>query len=338
MNKDQVRGMFLGVAVGDALGMPVETFAPEKILNKYPETEGRITEYLVPTGHKWFDGRPAGTWTDDTQLTLAVAEGLMEAKGPDIHTQVKCHIAALKENTAGWGGSTKHSIRRLANGVPYTKSGERGVNLGKGNGLPMKVAPVGAYLRYTQTGSGFTEHDKTCASQVVFEFARNLTIMTHPTQMAVVACFAQIVAVARCFKQDDPDTIAAAVAAAAIKAKEWQEGEEKDDLAERLQLLKDYKDYDAARCIEEFGGGSCYCYHSLPFTYMFFLRNPKSVEALYDVVSAGGDADTNGAMLGALLGAYNGESVFPKSLVETLDQAGMILGVADKFCDCFQIK
>jgi len=338
MNKDQVRGMYLGTAVGDALGMPVETFSPKKILEKYPETGGIITEYLVPTGHKWFDGREAGTWTDDTQLTLAVGQGLVEAKGPDIQSQIKCHIAALKDNTAGWGKSTKDSIRRLANGTPHTKSGETGPRGGKGNGVPMKIAPVAAYLRWTQTSEGFTEHDKMIANQTIFEFARDLAIMTHPTQMAVVAGFAQIVAVSRCFKGDDPDTIAAAVAAAAIKAKEWKKGKEDDDLAERLQLLKDYRDYDATRCVEEFGGGSCYCYNSLPFTYMFFLRNPKSMDALYDVVSAGGDADTNGAMLGAMLGAYNGESIFPKPLVETLDQADMILKTADDFCEAFKIK
>lgn len=338
MNRDQIRGMLLGVGVGDALGMPVECMSPQKILEKYPDAKGRVTEYLVPTGHKWFDGRSAGTSTDDTQLTLAVNNALIEAKGPDIHTQVKCHIAALKEDTSGWGGSTKHSIRRLANGVPYTKSGEAGPKGGKGNGVPMKIAPVAAFLRYIQTSEGLTDHDRLCATQLVFEFLRDLTIMTHPTQMAIVASFAHTVAITRCLKQDDPDTIAAAITAAAIKAKEWHPGEEEDDLADRLQLLKDYENYDAARCIEEFGGGSCYCYNSIPFTHMFFLRNPESIDALYDVVSAGGDADTNGSMVGAMLGAYNGESIFPKPLVETLDQADMILKAADDFCDCFKIK
>lgn len=59
MNRDQIVGAFLGTAIGDSLGMPVETFSAERIAKDY----GRVTEYLVPDGHKWFDGRKAGTWT-----------------------------------------------------------------------------------------------------------------------------------------------------------------------------------------------------------------------------------------------------------------------------------
>jgi ADP-ribosylglycohydrolase len=125
---------------------------------------------------------------------------------------------------------------------------------------------------------------------------------------------------------------------AAFKAKEWQQGEESDDLAERLKLVTQYKQYDAQRCIEEFGGGSCYCYHSMPFLYMFFLRNPHSVDALYDVVSAGGDADTNGSMVGAMLGAYNGQSVFPKHLVDGLYEKDLILKAANEFCSCLGVQ
>jgi ADP-ribosylglycohydrolase len=332
MNKDQVCGMYLGVAIGDALGLAVETFSPEKILEKYPETKGRITEYLVPTGHKWFDGRIAGTTTDDTQLTIAVSESIVESNDLDIYSQIRYHVAALKEGDKGWGGSTKRSVRRLANGVPYTKSGESGERYGRGNGVIMKISPVAAFLR-CQELQGMS---RTKAS--IFEFLRDLTIMTHPTQMAVVASFSHLVALNRCLKKDEPEKIADAIAAASIKAKEWQEGEEEDDLSERLQLVKNYKEYDASRCIEEFGGGSCYCYNSLPFTYMFFLRNPKSMDAMYDVVSAGGDTDTNGSMVGAMLGAYNGMSIFPENLIKNLDQVDLVFESADRFCKSFNIE
>lgn len=67
---------------------------------------------------------------------------------------------------------------------------------------------------------------------------------------------------------------------------------------------------------------------------MFFLRKPHSIEALYDVISAGGDTDTNGSMVGALLGALNGPNIFPDHLIEGLDQEKEIMLVANRFYDC----
>mgnify|MGYP001607376832 FL=1 len=90
--------------------------------------------------------------------------------------------------------------------------------------------------------------------------------------------------------------------------------------------------------IDTFGGGTCYVYNSLPFTYAFFFRNPTSIETLYDVVNSGGDTDTNGSMCGALLGALNGTAIFPQHLVDGLVGKEKILDVAERFCDAFNIS
>ena len=56
---------------------------------------------------------------------------------------------------------------------------------------------------------------------------------------------------------------------------------------------------------------------------------------MYDCVSAGGDADSNGSKIGALLGALHGTSVFPQQLIDGLRERETILKVADKFFDKF---
>src|SRR3989344_7928815 len=88
VTKDKIRGMFLGIAIGDALYMPVETWSARKIA----EIHGRLTNYIRPDGHKWFDGREAGTWTDDTQLTLVEAESLISKKYIDMDAMAKRHV------------------------------------------------------------------------------------------------------------------------------------------------------------------------------------------------------------------------------------------------------
>ncbi len=68
---------------------------------------------------------------------------------------------------------------------------------------------------------------------------------------------------------------------------------------------------------------------------MFFVRNPLSIDALFDVVSAGHDADTNGSMIGALLGALHGTAIFPPHLVGGLRDREAVIEIADKFFETF---
>jgi len=75
MNRDKVVGMFLGVAIGDALGMPAEGHAAEDIAAKF----GRLDRYHPVSGHRWLGDLPKGATTDDWQLTRAVAEAIIHA-------------------------------------------------------------------------------------------------------------------------------------------------------------------------------------------------------------------------------------------------------------------
>ena len=119
MNKDKVRGMFLGCAIGDSLGMCVEGWDADRI----KETHGRIETYIDPKGHKYHDGMRAGSTTDDTQLTITVAEALIEADGVDLDVQAAHHVKAFKKHTGGWGRTTREAIEKLANGVHWKESG-----------------------------------------------------------------------------------------------------------------------------------------------------------------------------------------------------------------------
>lgn len=153
MNRNKVRGMVIGGAIGDALGMPVETWTPEKIKEVHPEG---ITRFVPPKGHKWFDPEktPAGSTTDDTQLTIATMQGLIAGhdnrKGssfePYMDGIAQAHCTAMKATTDGWGTTTRDAIRRLQNGVHWSISGKTTEpHRGTGNGVPMKIAPLEAF-------------------------------------------------------------------------------------------------------------------------------------------------------------------------------------------------
>lgn len=68
---DRIRGALYGVAVGDALGGPLEFMSDQQIRDAY----GRVTDMI---GGGWLNLKP-GEVTDDTQMTLCVARGILDA-------------------------------------------------------------------------------------------------------------------------------------------------------------------------------------------------------------------------------------------------------------------
>jgi len=193
--QDRIKGIFLGTLIGDALGMPVETFQPEKIIEVYG---GRITDYHKPDRHKWFNGEESGTYTDDTQLTIAVAKGMIE-NPLDMDSQAKYHVQALRESTKGWGNSTRNSVRRVANGTHWSSSSEppteKGRGAGGGNGVPMKIAPVGAYIWHNR--------DNENEIKKIAEFIATLSQMTHGTSISLSSDLTQAFAIYRFLSSEE---------------------------------------------------------------------------------------------------------------------------------------
>jgi ADP-ribosylglycohydrolase len=163
--------------------------------------------------------------------------------------------------------------------------------------------------------------------------------MTHCTSMAVTSGFAQTLAVHHCLLSspgsfDVKAFVRTVVDAGSLGHSFLPHTITEDDLGERLKLLERHEEYPPERIIEEFRG-SPYVFESLPFTLMFFVRNPLTIDTMFDCVSSGGDADSNASMLGALLGALHGTSIFPEHLVAGLQGRDAVLAVADQFFEKF---
>lgn len=324
MLKEKIKGVFLGVAIGDCLGMPVESFSASKIAEKY----GTIYEYLVPSEHKWFNGQLAGTYTDDSQLTLCVARSLIE-NGLDLNAMAQAHVEASKVTMHGWGRTTRAAVRNLANGMSWDKAG---LNTGVGNGVAMKIAPLGLLMAQAYP-------DKEKIKDIV-DFIVNLCLTTHATSVAVSSALIQAFSIYYCTLIDklekfDPAQFRNNFIAASKVGRSIATDTLTDDITSRMEMLFENR-YKNDNLIEMFGGGTSYSYNSIPFTYGFFLNNYSSINSLYDIVSAGGDTDTNGSMLGALLGALHGPSVFPQNLIDGLVQKQEILTTANLFAEKFQ--
>jgi len=292
---DRIQGMFLGIAIGDALGMPVETKTPEYIKEKY----GWLTEYMAPTRKGW-EGKLKGTTTDDTQLTLAVSKALLIA-GTSMDAQVVQHLKEKNSSTEGWGRTTTQALERLQNGTSFEISGTfTDAEYGTGNGVIMKLAPVLAY--------------ELVKGKDVSEFLIQLTKMTHNTKEALESTAAYYAALKYCAKAQEFDQ------AEFYKVIHQALGQDSCMLQyiDKAFSPSGFKEED----IKSIGGEGrprFSCKYSLPLTIYCFLTAPTAIESLYEAVNAGGDTDTNASMVGALLGLFNGPDIFPKALVDGLD-------------------
>jgi len=325
--------MFLGVAIGDALGVPVETYDAARIEREF----GRITTYLQNPTHKWSATKPAGMWSDDTQLTLAVAEAIIETGSLDLRAQALWHLRLIDEfGDLGLGGSTRDAFARLRAGASPAESGRTSnPKRGMGNALPMKVSPVAVYAAQ---GGDFRKG------------LTALTAMTHNTSVAAQSAYAHVMALGYCLERRPKkfyggEFILDAVDWYSVYARNELPSRGYPDLAVRwtelhsLLISGDLQQLSPSQLGARYNSENAFVvYNTLPLAYACFLRHPTSVKALYEAVAAGGDTDTNASIVGGLLGALNGPRVFPRRMVRGLQHRRRILDTAERLCDRLGIK
>jgi ADP-ribosylglycohydrolase len=133
MDLSKAKGMIYGLAIGDALGYPVEFMTLQQIKGKHGPSG--MTDLPSPA-----------IFSDDTQMTIAIAEALIRAGEKEIETIME----ATKEEFIQWFHSPENNrapgrtcltgVANMERGIHWTKSG---VANSKGCGSAMRVAPIG---------------------------------------------------------------------------------------------------------------------------------------------------------------------------------------------------
>lgn len=324
---ERVQALLAGTACGDALGLPVETFSAERISAEV----GKVRRFLSNAHNPFLAGRnvPPGSASDDLQLTVAVLRAVTRAvREPHslMDFVAQEHISALQDSDMGWGGSTKEAVKRLSEGIHWRESGvTEKVNRGLGNGIPMKIAPLALHAL-------FHGLDAEQIVDLVIDFAG----MTHRTEMAVRAGLSHLAAITYClgtrpdqFSRDEFIELVSTWSSLAGGRTGFPV--QTDDISARMSGLRDVPNASSAEIIDRYNGGGCYVYESLPFSYAFFLGAPHSAESLYRAIEAGGDTDSNGALVGGLLGALNGPTL-------SMDDGQSLLEVARRVKEWPQVE
>lgn len=321
---DRLQGMMIGIALGDSLGLAVETLTRHQI----EVALGRVTTFASLEHNRFYTGKGAlpGSYSDDAQLTAAMFEAYSDAGGFSLAAIAARHIEAYQNSKLGWGGSTAAGVEALMCGYsPSDVEYRQMLKGGTGNGIPMKIAPVAAW----SAARGLDDAE-------ILRQVTKICSLTHPTSISVSAGMAHTAALLYCLSRDaatfDRCEFVDVVSKASAFGREiFPATRTADDLTRRLSDLKAGFKRSEQRLIDDYAGGDCYVYNSLPFSYAFFLRNPLSEETLFDVINAGGDTDSNAAFVGALQGALLGSEFFPIDLVSQVRGLSSLLQVTNRF-------
>jgi len=325
---ENVKGMLLGSAIGDALGRPVECKSNTYIKEKY----GKITKY-ESGGYDNYKDAPVGLTTDDWQLTKAIIESIIDQKGVfNINSIAAYHIKSYDECTNGWGGSTREAVERLKNGTKWDAAGipndlSKKIK-GQGNGIVMKMSPL-AVLGLSLSKSPTIETSQ-------------LAIMSHPSDIAIESALCHLGVLTYLLSLEEASEFEADKFISVI---EWasisyyKKSSYKAHLPsvnkflERIKSLREItKNTTNEEIINIFNKGSCYVFDSLAMSYAFFIRD-QGIETLYETITSGGDADTTGSIVASMLGLLHGPDIFPAHLVKDLNESKSIIEIIDRFCD-----
>lgn len=330
--REKLRGLLLGTAVGDALGLPMEGLNPIQIRNLgwFPNADSNATttNYLTATlRHRLIFGR--GMISDDTEHALLV--GLCLLRFPNTVEQFRSCLAwrlrlwflALPP---GIGLATARATIKLLLGISPLNSGVYSA----GNGPAMRAAIIGAVCY----------RDLNLLKKLI----STSTCMTHTDNRAQVGALAVALGAAYVMNQSST-TVESASQRNLQLLQQWQtlapEDTEWQELLSKLAagLNAELSVADLVYNLGFTNGISGYIYQTVPVALYAWLRHYGDfATTLSNVLALGGDTDTVGAIAGALAGVVTGDTGIPKPWIDGIADWPRSTNVLIQVADALTLK
>ncbi|EZH73229.1 hypothetical protein ATO12_19695 [Aquimarina atlantica] len=271
--------MFLG-AIGDAIGSGYENVeqAEENIFYPFGKPEEKIPDWNI---------------TDDTQLTLATCEALIEDPFLDPQTLSSYFISYFTNGMIrGIGASTLKAFRELQIGLDWSQTGRRG-EYSAGNGAAMRIAPIAFFKNISR------------------ERIEQICSITHYNSEAYVGALAVILAIKTIIEENWINEISLME----LITSDLPDSKVKDRLLE-LDILSKTKSITEIASL----GNDGYVVNSVPFSiFSANMIKEKPIDVIFDeIINSGGDTDTNCSITGQIVGTYIGYNGIPEYLKDNL--------------------
>ena len=301
-----IHSALFGVAIGDALGVPVEMNSRDT-LDAQP-----VQDFLGYREHN----KPPGTFSDDSSMTFCLAEALCH--GYDVNDIAQRFVQWYFEGywtpdgqVFGVGKTTQDAVTSLKNGTPPGQSGNYS-NTCNGNGSLMRTLPLLFYIR---------EFD----IEKRYAITKEVSSITHGYIRGVIACFYYLEFALELLNGQDKQAAYRITAQRVYDflVKQQVPKEEIDQLS--LLLHNDITTQPReAICslhhVAETIKAAMYC----------FMKGNDYKETVLMAVNLGDDTDTTAAVAGGLAGLYYGFESIPEKWIQEIKRSGDIKDLCDR--------
>lgn len=303
---------FLGLAIGDALGVPVE-FLDRKYLKKHPIKD--FTEFGT-------HNQPKGTWSDDSSLSFCLAEclcteyNLEKIAASFVQWYQKDHWTARGE-VFDIGGATFNAIQNMIDSLPLTRVGGSGEQ-DNGNGSLMRILPLCFYLKDIELTKRF-------------EVVQEVSSITHAHLRSILCCFVYIEI---CIQVLNGESKREAYYEAVATINDFCMGNLA--LEKEAYHLRRVLNYLLEEVPENEISSSGYVVHTLEAAIWCWLKAGSYEEAVLKAVNLGDDSDTIASITGGLAGLSSQIGEIPEHWIASLAKADEIILLSQKlFKKCF---
>ena len=303
------KDILFGVAVGDALGVPVE-FKSRRTIAEKPVND--------MTGFGTYN-LPAGTFSDDSSLAFCLAEALTYEFS--LHSIGNNFVAWLNNNY--WtprgsvfdvGMSTSYAIGRISKGTNPELAGGMDVS-DNGNGSLMRILPLLIYIK-----------DKRISER--YEITKEVSSITHGHIRSVIACFYYLEFARQIINGVNKFKI--------YKSLQTEVLEHLNSLLinpDEIKLFDRLLKGDICELTDKEIFSNGYVLHTLEASIWCLLTTDNYKAATLKAVNLGEDTDTTGAVTGGLAGLLYGYDTIPKKWLQQIARKDDIEDLADRLRD-----
>lgn len=308
LSKENVYAAIIGGVVADALGVPYE-FTKREIMQKNPATK--------MTGYGTY-GQPPGTWSDDSSMTLATMDSLINGVNYEDMISKFCAWIFEAEYTPhddvfDYGKTTYRALRNFReesmDPLDCGLTGERD----NGNGSLMRIMPAILYAYVNE----FIPEEKS-------EFINNVSSLTHAHPISMASCNIYRFVVEEILENPEED-FKIIITNAIDKSREFYENEDFDCF---------YNIYnDLFHMSENELSSRGYVVYALEIALYSCYHTDSYKDAVLKAINYGDDTDTNGIITGGLAALYYGFDSIPEEWLEQIVKLDYIEGLCDEFYD-----
>jgi poly(ADP-ribose) glycohydrolase ARH3 len=299
--RDKFKGAILGCFLGDAFGAGFEGMSPNQAISRLSTLSEKFTR----------------SYTDDTDMTLALAESVVESGKVDPEG-IANKFSQCCDLTRGYGIGTIRAVLALREGAAWHQVSRIVFEKGSfGNGAAMRVSPVGLFFH----------HDL----ETLRKAATDQANITHTHPLGQWGAVMQASSVGLALLQDPRKPLKKEEILLELREILWPGPVEyQKALNEMENIFAGGKKIEVREIVRRLGNG-IEAHRSVPSACCLALTySPDFQDAIRKAISLGGDTDTIAGMVGAIVGAHVGERGLPEEWIEQLEEGPRGLSFARK--------